>query len=85
MTDNKTYWAIKQREWAARENPPRSASARRLIRGASVRKARAEDREVAPQPTKAELLEQAQEAGVEVPKSATKAEIAEAIEEATSE
>jgi hypothetical protein len=43
MTDNKTYWAIKQREWAAREAPPRSSSARRAIRGASVRKAIPED------------------------------------------
>lgn len=82
MTDNKTYWALKKREWEARENPPRSASARRLVRGASVRKARAEDREVVAQPTKAELIEQAEAIGVEVKSSATKAEIAEAIEEA---
>ena len=40
---NETYWAIKKREWAARQNPPRSASARRLIRGASVRRAVPED------------------------------------------
>ena len=33
-------------------------------------------------PTKAELLEQAEEKGVDVPSNATKAEIAEALEEA---
>jgi hypothetical protein len=78
VTPNKTFWALKRREWDAKTDAPN-----RLTRRAKAPTAKAAAVETVEEPSYRDLQAQAKE--LDIPANQSKEDLAAAIEEASAE